>query len=292
MINQNYVSGLISILIPTRARPENVKMVVSSAFNNAVLPELVEFLFYVDSDDETFPLEILSSKTKIVRGPRMWLSVLQNILYSQAQGEIIMYAGDDVEFRTDGWDQIVRNKFEESEDKIILVYGDDDATHGENIAIHGFLHRNWINAVGSWVAPGRGSLYDYWHTEVARKIGRLVFIKELTIAHIHYRQGAATAVFDDTYKFVYSSSRSWVPLLTYARLERERRIDRILLSEVMSIQPKTESKYLLAEMVIKFSKRFKLNTFDSRRIRTLSNFKIIPVIISNLIKLLIRKRHI
>jgi hypothetical protein len=61
---------------------------------------------------------------------------------------------------------------------------------------------------------------------------------------------------------------------------------------VMSIQPKTESKYLLAEMVIKFSKRFKLNTFDSRRIRTLSNFKIIPVIISNLIKLLIRKRHI
>ena len=87
-----------------------------------------------------------------------------------------MYAGDDIEFRTNGWDQIVRDKFEEFEDKIALVYGDDDATHGEKIAIHGFLHRNWINAVGTWVAPGRGSLYDYWHTEVARKVGRLVFV--------------------------------------------------------------------------------------------------------------------
>ena len=290
MPNINYVSGMISVLIPTRGRPENVKKVLISGFNNAASPDLVEFLFYVDSDDNSFPLEVLNKNIRIIRGPRMWLSVLQNILYSQAKGEIVMYAGDDIEFRTNGWDQIVRDKFEEFEDKIALVYGDDDATHGEKIAIHGFLHRNWINAVGTWVAPGRGSLYDYWHTEVARKVGRLVFVKGLVIAHIHYRQGAASAMFDDTYKYVYSASRSCVPFLTYRRLERERRIYRILLSEVMDLKPKIERNYLFAETLVKLSQRYNFNGLDYRRIRTLNNFKIMPVIISNIIKILIKKR--
>ena len=47
MPNINYVSGMISVLIPTRGRPENVKKVLISGFNNAASPDLVEFLFYV-----------------------------------------------------------------------------------------------------------------------------------------------------------------------------------------------------------------------------------------------------
>ena len=97
-------------------------------------------------------------------------------------------------------------------------------------------------------------------------------------------------MFDDTYKYVYSASRSWVPFLTYRKLERERRIDRILLSEVMDLKPKIERNYLFAETLVKLSQRYNFNGLDYRRIRTLNNFKIIPVIISNIIKILIKKR--
>lgn len=281
---------MISILIPTRNRPENVRKVVDSIMSNASAGGLVEVLFYVDQDDFSFPDDILSENVKKIVGPRLWLSVLQNILYSHASGEIIMYAGDDVEFRTKGWDHIVRQKFLEIDDRIGLVFGNDLGSYGSAIALHGFLHRNWVNAVGVWVAPGRGSLYDFWITEVARELGRIFYLENLIIAHIHYRQGEAKATFDETYKTVYSASKSWVPKETYIKLKKERRIDYILLEEVMSQRPRIPLNYLIAYLIITIFKKLGINKFDSRRILSLSNSKIIPVLIRNMVKVILNKK--
>ena len=152
---------MISILTPTRGRPENVKRLVRSALSTAQFPDQVEFLFYVDLDDDSFPSEIESTNVRVIRGPRMWLSVLQNILYANCKGEIVMYSGDDLVFKTQGWDKKVVGAIEKYPDKLALVYPNDLGTYGSSIAIHGFLHRNWINTVGHWVAPGRGSLSIY-----------------------------------------------------------------------------------------------------------------------------------
>ena len=80
---------MISILTPTRGRPANVRRLITSVFSTAEQPSQVELLFYVDSDDETFPEEVISENIRVVRGPRMWLSVLQNILYANCRGEIV-----------------------------------------------------------------------------------------------------------------------------------------------------------------------------------------------------------
>ena len=104
-----YTSQMISLLIPTRDRPSNVRRTIESVKNTVSQPNLIEMLFYVDLDDETFPTEVLRKNIKIVRGPRMWLSVIQNILYANASGEIIMYSADDVVFETHGWDEKVRD---------------------------------------------------------------------------------------------------------------------------------------------------------------------------------------
>jgi hypothetical protein len=87
---------MISILTPTRGRPDNVKRLIDSAFSTARFPEQVEFLFYVDLDDDSFPSELESSNVRVIHGPRMWLSVLQNILYANCNGEIVMYSGDEL----------------------------------------------------------------------------------------------------------------------------------------------------------------------------------------------------
>lgn len=282
---------MISILTPTRGRPDNVKRLVDSALTTAKFPDEVELLFYVDSDDETFPTEIESENVRLIRGPRMWLSVLQNILYANCRGEIVMYAGDDLVFKTQNWDEKVINAIEKFPDKLVLVYPNDLATHGESMAIHGFLHRNWINAVGCWVAPGRGSLYDLWHTDVARKLGRLKYLEDVHIAHVHYRQGEGLATFDETYKYVSSATRSWVPMNTYKKLARERRIDLVLLTEKLQGNTPKDSNYVIGEWLSRNKDRLGLRNLDQRRLRTLSNIEILPVILKNIFKVLLRLRR-
>lgn len=278
---------MISILTPTRGRPENVRRLVNSALSTAKFPDQVEILFYVDFDDESFPFELEAPNVRIIRGPRMWLSLLQNILYANCNGEIVMYAGDDLVFKTQNWDEIVTNAIENYPDKLVLVYPNDLATHGRSMAIHGFLHRNWISAVGCWVAPGRGSLYDLWHTEVARKIGRLHYLEDVHIAHVHYRQGEGLASFDETYKYVSSATRSWVPMSTYKKLKRERRIDVVLLTEKLNGVRVADHKYLIGEWLSRNKDLLHLGSLDTRRLRTLSNFEIIPLVLKNVLKVIL-----
>jgi len=279
----SYTQGMISILCPTRGRPDNVVRKVQSILSTASEPNLVEILFYVDLDDYTFPNEILEfSNVKKVVGPRMWLSILQNVLYAQASGEIIMYSGDDVVFESNNWDKMVRNEFSASEDKILLVYGSDGGYYGEKIALHGFLHREWINAVGCWVQPGRAVPYDYWHTENARQIGRLRYLNNVKFKHIHFRQGDAVADFDRTYADVSNLHNAFRPLETYKLVERERRIDRILLIEKMIIKPRLELRYLFSEFfsTLPF---LELDSLQMRRIKTFKNHSLILYLIKILL---------
>lgn len=283
---------MISILTPTRGRPDNVQRLVNSVFETAKHPGEVEILFYVDSDDESFPTELQSENVRLIRGPRLWISVAQNILYANCRGQIIMYAGDDLVFRTKDWDETVSAAMNQYPDKLALVYANDLATYGESLATHGFVHREWIETVGVFLAPGRGSLSDLWLTEVARKIGRLHYLEDVHIAHVHYRQGEATAKFDATYQYVSSATRSWVPVETYKKLQRERRIDFILLSEKITPPVPVEKNYIVGEWLSRNKQRIGLGSLDSRRLRTLSNLEIVPVILKNLARVALRLRKL
>jgi len=285
-MTQIYTPGKISILCPTRGRPENVLRKIESVFKTATKPNLVEIIFYVDSDDLTFPnSKITNSNVKVVTGPRMWLSILQNVLYTHATGEILMYTGDDVIFESQSWDQIIREEFDSSIDKLILVYGSDGGFYGERIALHGFLHRNWIDAVGCWVQPGRAVPYDFWLTETARQLGKLRYREDLKFTHLHFRQGDKASKFDSTYAAVSSLHSSFRPLKTYKKIARERRIDRVLLSERINSKVILETKYLASEIFLKIFKS-KFDIVKTRRIKTLSNLNFVLYLFKNFVLLL------
>jgi hypothetical protein len=271
----NAESKMISILCPTRGRPENVKRLVESIISTAHSPELCEILFYVDNDDYTFPPEIEKLKpVKVYRGPGMWISNLHNFLYIKSRGEILFSAGDDMIFRTIGWDSIVREKFEEIPDKIGLIFGDDLGTHSGVIATHGFFHRRWVESLGTWVQPGRGSLWDLWSTETALKLKRLFFVRSLIIEHKHYRQSSFGAQFDTTYQRIRTSNSSFRPEISYRKLRRERRIDRLILGSVMTNPPPLELNYWLSEKTVNALKS-RLNTEKQMYIRTLGNLDLV-----------------
>jgi len=94
--------------------------------------------------------------------------------------------GDDLIFHTKGWDTKVEAEFAKYPDKILLVYGDDGDPNTEKTnASHGFIHRNWCNALGRYLPPYfSGDFVDTWLTFLADGVGRKVKI-DIVTEHLH-----------------------------------------------------------------------------------------------------------
>jgi glycosyl transferase/beta-hydroxylase protein BlmF len=191
--------ALISILVPSRGRPAALLDMVGSALSTATFPRLVEIVAYLDDDDEArgdyfanfnHASSLLSSDRVLLNlAPRILLSSAWNALVPLAKGEILMHGGDDLVFRTPGWDQQVRDAFAASDDKILLVQGDDLSPNREALATHGFVHRRWVETVGYFLPPLFSCDWnDVWLTEVADAIGRRVMLPFVT-EHQHHSFG-------------------------------------------------------------------------------------------------------
>jgi len=191
---------VISILIPTRKRPENLKRVVESIRTTAPNKESrrVEICCYIDSDDYSTMERASSLGIHFKVGPRIIMSEMWNELITTASGQILMLCSDDVVFRTPGWDVMVEKEFAECPDKILMAYGDDLCGNGKEFATLPFVSRKWVETVGYFTPPGfSGDYADTWLNDVAKMIGRskpLPFVTE----HMHVVWGKAPM--DATYQ--------------------------------------------------------------------------------------------
>lgn len=194
----------ISILVPTRGRPENIKRLYKSVCDTAFDSSQIEFVFYVDEDDKTSFDTIKSlGGIPVLVGPRIILSKMWNECAAIARGDIMMHCGDDIIFRSQHWDKLVIEKFDESKDKILFVHGDDGHWGGQ-FGTHGFIHKNWMDTVGYFVPPYFSSDYnDTWLNEVANIIKRRVYIPEIVTEHMHFNimdeQGRPKGALDQTH---------------------------------------------------------------------------------------------
>lgn len=213
---------MISILCPTRGRPANMRRLVESAIHTNWGPP-PQFVFYLDDDDEPSWEMAEELDASWVSGPRIVLSEMWNTCWKLARHDIAMHCGDDIIFRSDGWDAEVVRSFEEWPDRIGLVYG-RDGVHDERLSTHGFLHRNWMEAVGYFVPPYFSSDYnDLWNFEVAREVGRLKFLPGVYTEHMHPAVGKGE--WDLTHRErLERHGRDGVDAL-YARLAPERAAD-------------------------------------------------------------------
>ncbi len=177
---------MVSLLVPTRNRPDNLKRFYDSAMQMADKPTQIEVVAYIDNDDLSYDFSF--SRLRYVRGPRIVLSQMWNKCYEMALGPIYGHMGDDIVFRNKGWDTLVKDKFKEFEDKIVFVHGDDMSNvHLDQFGTHGFLHKNWVDAVGYFVPPYFSSDYnDTWLNDVANAINRRVYIHDLKTEHMHF----------------------------------------------------------------------------------------------------------
>jgi hypothetical protein len=99
----------ISVMLPTRGRPELLRGSVMSLVDNAAHPETVEILVAIDPDDAWPPWDI--------PGMRVWtaperygyrrLEEYYNALAEQATGDWLFLWNDDAVMRTSAWDNVI-----------------------------------------------------------------------------------------------------------------------------------------------------------------------------------------
>lgn len=151
----------------------------------------VEVVFYMDLDDPDSHQTAVELGAKHVIGERIVLSDMWNVAAAQASGEILMMCGDDIVFRTPGWDKRVLEAFDQYPDKIVLVYGNDLIQH-ERHATHPFIHRRWYEAVGYLVPNGFSCDWsDTWLNDVAIELGRRHYLPDVITEHMHPVAGKA-----------------------------------------------------------------------------------------------------
>lgn len=178
---------MISILCPSRGRPNDLTAMVGTALDLAANPDAVEVIVRLDDDDRRIGGYLFLPNITYLAGPRRLLSDCWNEAADHANGEILMHAGDDIRFRTPGWDRLVVDAM--PADGIGFVYG-RDGFQDERLGTHGFITRRWVDAVGYFVPPLFSSDFnDTWLNEVADRIGRRIYLPELYTEHLHPAAG-------------------------------------------------------------------------------------------------------
>ena len=246
----------IAILCPTRNRPHNIRRMVTSAYKTATYPDKIEFCFYIDDDDvvsEKAIKELDNKNVKYVRGERILFSTTWNKALTLTSASICMMGGDDLVFRTKGWDKQVTDVFDGSNDKILFVFGNDGAWE-DRLGTHGFVHRNWIDTIGYFTPPYFSAQYsDVWLDNTALALGRRVYLPDMFIEHMHH--GLGKSEIDDTYKEKKERSLRDNTLQTFIDTEPKRVEDKNKLQEFINSQNGYDEKYYFKDGAEEYKNR-------------------------------------
>ena len=182
-----------SLLVPTRNRPDSILRLIDSLEQKTADIGSIELLLYFDEDD--LSCEHINfrrwSFVRIVTGPRKTLSVCWNVLAENAGGEWLFLLGDDVIFRTQGWDTNFSKVCDRISDRIGLVFCNDGFWRAR-FAAHFCISKTWVNTVGRFVPPYFPSDFnDLWLDEVATRLGRRFYVPNVLIEHMHPNFGKA-----------------------------------------------------------------------------------------------------
>ena len=171
---------MISILTPSRSRPELAKRMRNSAFASPGCE--IDIKFYLNFDDPLLDkyIEFLP-KNEYINGPNQSTCYSWNLMAESATYDILFLVGDDVQFETENWGLKILNAFNLYEDKIACVYPRAPSVSSKKNP-HFCLHKNWINATGYFLPPHFYHWYvDTWIGYVARSISRFHLITDFEL---------------------------------------------------------------------------------------------------------------
>lgn len=247
MSDRESVKAKLSLLCPTRGRPDDFSRFVRSVASTAGEPGRVEILAYVDSDDEqkfdyVVALKALQSDPEVNRLSGLDLVVdeplttplINNILAERATGDILLIANDDQIYRDANWDIRIDEETAKFPDQIYCMWF-DDGRYGEKICTFPIVSRKWVEALGYIESPlFEHFSCDLWTWQIAYMIGRLNYIGDIYVEHAHPDTGKSEA--DETTERNIKGNRPQRDQTWFARFERYRILDAGLLQDLIDAE--------------------------------------------------------
>lgn len=192
------------VIVPSRARPTRAMDMATSARSKAQDPDSLDVVIVIDDTDpmlaEYTSMFRREGPTRLVvlEGRHRYTECLNLIAFSpEADGHDILGAfGDDVIFRTQGWDTATRKALSRRG----IAYG-DDLIHGKNHPTAVFMSRVVMEAIG-WLALPHTK--HQWADDAWKQLGQrsrcLRYMPDVVFEHMH--PAVDKAEWDDTYRDV------------------------------------------------------------------------------------------
>ena len=200
----------ISILTPTRNRPNNCERFIKSIYNTAKNPGNIELHFYVDNDDPS--LEAYKSlakhcyeeynkfyKCEFEFGEPMSVSQSWNIIATKSTSYLLIMGNDDLIYRTPEWDtRLIQNLAIKYKQDPLWVSWFNDGINADRHCAFPIISREWYDTVG-YFAPGcfNFGYNDTWVFDIAKRLDRTHYIPDILVEHMHFSKGKSDM--DDTY---------------------------------------------------------------------------------------------
>ena len=195
----------ISILTPTRNRPNNCDRFIKSIYETTQYPGTLELLFYVDNDDPAKNIykEIEERWTndfwrvEFVIGEPISVSKSWNIIAEKSLGDIMIMGNDDLVYKTIRWDTKLLSRLIELNDPYVLTWF-EDGINGNRHCAFPVISREWYETLG-YFSPGifNFGYNDTWVYDIAKRVGKLNFMGDILVEHLHFSAGKSNM--DDTY---------------------------------------------------------------------------------------------
>lgn len=205
-------NAIILFKFPSRSRPQKFKTAMESILNNLARPDLARFLFTLDSNDPTFPeydkvtdelgdINLLcvtgESKNKIDAINRN----MEDAYSFFPDWEILICMSDDMSFVKKGFDDLIRNSFDQFFPQGDGVLHFNDGNQKENVMTLAVMDRKYYERTNYIYNPKYKSVWcDVEQTEVAFMLGKLKYMGDDVVICRHLHPAWGLSQYDEQYK--------------------------------------------------------------------------------------------
>lgn len=194
----------ISLLLPTRGRPDLLQRLFDSVAATTAAIDRLELVLYIDEDDA--PTQGVSHDglriVRLIKPAKQTMGWMNQACYEASRGRVVMLMNDDVVFRTPAWDQCLAASFRQFGDEIALLYG-NDLYQRQALPTMPVLSRVCCELLeGICPRSYRNTYIDLHIFDLFKKLAklghpRIVYHDDLIFEHMHHETGKAAL--DATY---------------------------------------------------------------------------------------------
>lgn len=193
----------ISILVPSRGRPDLLNLLLESLKTNS--ETAIEVLVYLDDDDSSpyNKAEIESNYPfcKLFVGPSKRVGIIWNELAALSTGKYLMMGNDDLVFTQTGWDSTFIATVEKHlpQDFFVAWANDSGPSDCSKRCCFPIIPRHMYNVLQYFAPTCFNFLYhDTWLHAIGMRINRCFYLPNVVIDHRHF--AFKKAEYDETYR--------------------------------------------------------------------------------------------